>query len=309
MNDDTDKVIKIDADDVRTSEEKVAEALRTVLGDLPSVGAKRAYDTDWNRFSEWLAGQRIDPLEVTPKVVGAYVRWARDDRKLARATIGKSVSVLRQVYGQLVNDEVMSVNPAREIKTPKMDHSLRTPVLTEEQVRALFAAQPNETWKQQRDLLVLRSMIGLGWRRAEIARMRGDDFDGNVVTAIVKGNKRIAVAAPAWLREELDEWRGGNPGPVFPRAPGSNHEISGNIVWEIVDKARKRTGLPRGSVTPHAFRRTYITLAGQKGVSLRARQLSVGHTSASTTERYDHARDARATAVGDVFADIASGGR
>lgn len=297
------------AADQRTSEEKVADALRTVLDDLSSPGAKRAYDCDWNRYSEWIAGQKIDPLAATPKTIRAFIVWMRDERKLARATIGKSISVLRQIYGQLVNDEVIAVNPAREIKPPKMDSSLRTPVLTEEQARALIAAQPNDTWKARRNLLLIKTMLGLGWRRAEVARMRGDDFDGNVVSAVVKGGKRIAVAAPGWLREDIDEWQRGAPGYVFTRAPDSDEPISGNIVWDVIDKARARAKLPRGSVTPHAMRRTYITIAGEKGVSLRARQLSVGHTSASTTERYDHARDARATAVGDVFEDIASSGR
>ncbi len=31
----------------------VAAALQSVLDDLSSPGAKRAYDCDWNRFSEW----------------------------------------------------------------------------------------------------------------------------------------------------------------------------------------------------------------------------------------------------------------
>lgn len=289
------------------SEDAVAVAVRSVLDDLGSPGAKRSYDTDWNRFSEWLAGQRIAPLAVTPKVVRAYLVWMRDERKLARATIGKSVSVIREIYRALVNDEVIAVNPARETKPPKMDRSIRTPVLTEEQVRALLAAQPHATWKDYRNLLVLKSLFGLGWRRAEIARMSGSDIEDQVISATVKGGKRIAVAMPAWLRTEINNWRGTTTGPVFPRAPGSDEEITGNIIYDIVDKARKHAGMPRGSVTPHAWRRTYITLSGERGVSLKDRQMAVGHENQATTERYDHARAARDKAVGDVFADIVNG--
>lgn len=287
----------------------VSAAVRTVLEELGSPGARRAYDTDWNRFSEWLAGQRVDPLEVTPKIVKAHLVWMRDERKLARATVGKALSVIKEVYRALVSDEVLAVNPAREVKPPKAYGSLKTPVLNEAQVRHFFAAQPCATWKDQRNLLVLKTLFGLGWRRAEVARMAGADFDGSVVSAVVKGGKRIAVAIPSWLLAELQEWRGNVPGPLFPRAPGSDRPITGNIIYDIVDKARKHAGLPRGSVSPHAMRRTFITLAGEKGVSLKARQLSVGHVSASTTERYDHARDARQTAVGDVFADIVTESR
>ncbi len=286
------------------SEEAVAAALKSVLDDLSSPGAKRSYDTDWNRFAEWIAGQHIDPLAVTPKVVRAHVVWMRDEKQYKRATIGKAISVIREVYRAMVNEELIAVNPARETKPPKMDGSLRTPVLNEAQVRTLLGAQPRATWTERRNLLVLKTLFGLGWRRAEVARMRGADFDGTSVSAIVKGGKRIAVAAPAWLRADLEEWRGGSPGPLFPRKPDGERPITDNIVYDIVKQAARRAGFPRGAVTPHALRRSNITIAGQLGVSLRARQLAVGHTSASTTERYDHARDARATAPGDAFADI-----
>jgi integrase/recombinase XerD len=288
---------------METSEEKVV----AVLDGLASPGAKRAYDTDWNRFSEWIAGQRIGPLEVTPKVVRDHVLWMRDDRKLARATIGKAISVIREVYRALVNDEVIAVNPARETKPPKMDRSIKTPVLTEEQVRTLLAAQPTATWKDARNLLVLKSLLGLGWRRAEIGRMRGSDIDDQVISAIVKGGKRIAVAMPAWLRAEINDWRGSATGPIFPRKPGGDEEITGNIIYDIVDKAGKRVGMKRGTISPHAWRRTYITLSGERGVSLKDRQMAVGHENQATTERYDHARAARDKAVGDVFAGIVNG--
>lgn len=288
------------------SEKVVNAAVKSVLDELGSPGAKRAYDTDWNRFNEWLAGQRVDPLEVTPKIVKAHLLWMREERRLSRGTVRKALTVIREMYRALVADEVLEVNPAREVKAPKAYGSLKTPVLTDEQAHTLFDAQPSGTWKERRNLLVLKTLLGLGWRRAEVARMRGEDFDGKAVSAVVKGGKTISVAVPGWLHAELTEWRGDSSGPVFPRAPGGAREISGNIVYDIVDKARKRVGWSRGVVTPHAMRRTFITLSGQRGVSLKARQLSVGHSSSSTTERYDWARDARAVAVGDVLADIAS---
>ncbi len=291
-----------------TNEEAVNASVRSVIDELTSPGAKRAYDTDWNRFSEWLAGQRIDPLAVTPKVMRAHIVWMRDERKLARATISKAISVIREMYRAMVNDELITVNPARETKPPRKIHdSLRTPVLSIEQVRALLAAQPKATWMDYRNLLVLKTLFGLGWRRAEVARMRGDDFDGHAIAATVKGGKRVVVGAPAWLRAELDEWRGDATGPVFPRAPGSDREVSGNIIYDIVRKAADRACMPRGSVTPHAWRRTFVTLAGELGASLKSRQLAVGHSTSSMTEKYDRARDARATAVGDIFEDIVNG--
>jgi len=77
--------------------------------------------------------------------------------------------------------------------------------------------------------------------------------------------------------------------------------VSGDMVYTIVRDAAERVEL---KAPPHAFRRANITLGGERGVSLKARQLAVGHSSQATTERYDKARDAAKNAPGQVFADM-----
>lgn len=292
-----------------TSEETVAAALHDVLSDLGSPASRRSYSVDWNRFSEWIAGQHIDPLDASPKVIRDHVLWMRE-RGLKRTTIGKALSSIRMVYGALVNAEAIKVNPARETRNPRTDHTLKTPVLNEAEVRALLASLPCDTWREKRDRLVLLCLFGLGWRRAEIARMDVADIDGNAITATVKGNKTITVAVPDWLFEEIAAWRVAAcifGGPIFPREQLGDRPISGAIVYEIVIAVAKRAGFAKGAVTPHAWRRTNITIAGELGVPLKARQLAVGHSSSNTTERYDRARDATKTAVGNVFAGIVAG--
>jgi site-specific recombinase XerD len=284
----------------------VAAALHDVLSDLGSPASRRSYSVDWNRFSEWIAGQGIDPLDATPKVIREHVIWMRDERGLKRTTIGKALSSIRMVYGALVNAEAIKVNPARETRNPRTDHTLKTPVLNEAEMRALLASLPCDTWREKRDRLVLLCLFGLGWRRAEVARMHVEHIDGTAIEATVKGGKTINVAVPDWLREEIDAWRAAAcvfHGPLFPRVE-FGEEISGAIVYEIVIALAKRAGFAKGAVTPHAMSRTCITISGEFGVSLKARQLAVGHSNSATTERYDRARDATKTAVGNVFAGI-----
>lgn len=292
------------------TEDHVAAALHDVLSDLGSPASRRSYSVDWNRFSEWIAGQHIDLLDASPKVIRDHVLWMRDERGLKRTTIGKALSSIRTVCGALVNAEAIKVNPARETRNPRTDHTLKTPVLNEAEMRVLLASLPCTTWREKRDRLVLLCLFGLGWRRAEVARMHVEHIDGTAIEATVKGGKTINVAVPDWLLEEIQHWRAAAclfRGPVFPRESLGYEPISGAIVYEIVIALAKRAGFAKGAVTPHAFRRTCITIAGELGVPLKARQLAVGHSNSATTERYDRARDATKTAVGNVFADIVSG--
>lgn len=289
------------------SEELVNAALQDVINDLDSPHSRRSYASDWNRYCEWAAEQGIDVLAATPRVIRDHTLWMRDTKGYKRSTVGKALSVIREVYRALVNAEVIAINPASATKNPKADHALKTPVLTEQEMRHLISSMPMTSWREGRDRLVVLCLFGLGWRRAEVARMRVEDFDGTTVRAIVKGNKAINVAVPTWLLEEITAWREMAcifAGPLFPRRELGDRPISGPIVYEIVTAVAKAAGFPAGAVTPHAMRRTNITIAGEKGVSLKARQLAVGHSSSSTTERYDRARDARSEAPGNAFAEI-----
>lgn len=283
----------------------VADALSSVLDGLPSAASRRAYTADWARYARWLSDQHVGVLAAETRDIAAHVAALRD-AGLKKTTTGRALSVLREVYGALVRDRMIASNPARDIKNPRTDHAPKTPWIDEDAVRQLFAP-PAETWRQKRDRLCLLLLLGLGWRRSEIARIRIEDFAGATVSGVVKSSKALTVGVPAWLADEIAAWRdhaGIDSGPLLPRIKGGTRPITDTGVYAIVRREARRAGFADGRVTPHGLRRTKITIEGERGVSLKARQLAVGHSSSATTERYDRARDAAAGAPGQVLADL-----
>lgn len=285
----------------------VRQAIDAVLASLPSAESRRAYEHDWMRYAVWLELEGVLVVEARPRHVVAHVAHLREVG-IARSSLGRALSVVRAVYGELVRDGVIESNPAREVKNPKSDVTPKTPYLNEEQVRALVNL-PAKTWREKRDRLCLRLLFGIGWRRSEIARLKVESFNSErrTVTGKVKGGKVLTVGVPEWLLQDVVRWcavAGIETGAILPRREHSIKAISGDIVYKIVKNAEERAGLPLGSVSPHGLRRTSITISGERGVSLKERQLSVGHTSQSTTERYDQARDAARSAPGQVFEDL-----
>lgn len=299
-------------------------ALATVLARLPSAHSRRSYAADWGRFAEWLRRRRLAVVKVRPRDVEEYITRLQQTGK-KRGTYSHALSVIRKVFGKLVRDEHMAANPAREIETPPSDMTPKTPWANEAMILALFALSA-ESWGDRRDRMVLCLLFGLGWRRAEVARIRVEDFHDGAVSVVVKGSKTITVGVPQWVESEIVNWRrhaGIAAGALLPRRPDlanapHNHvyagpcktedcnpaALSGDLVYAAVRRSVARAGLPKGSVTPHALRRSKITIEGIRGVSLKARQLAVGHESASTTERYDRAREAAQQAPGEVLADL-----
>jgi len=281
------------------------KSLSDLLRRLPSPGSRRIYEKTWERYCTWLVTEKVTPEAAKPRHVERYILHLFEAGQ-AKSTRSTALSIIREVYGALVRNEVVSANPAREVKNPRAGNDPVTPWLEEEQVKKLFSAQP-DTWKGRRDHLCLCLLFGLGWRRAEIARLRVEDFRDGAVTGKVKGGKRLTAGVPTWLSTLIEEWcdfADIKSGPLLIRSPKKREAVTGNIVYKIVESAAFAAGLSKGSVSPHALRRTNITLGGARGISLKDRQLSVGHSSQSTTERYDRARDASKNAPGEIFSDL-----
>lgn len=289
-------------------ESRVELVLADLLRDLGSDESRRAYRESWSYYITWLEVHGIAVLDARPPNVKAYITHLRDQSK-ARSTSGRALSIIRRIYGALVVDELLKINPAREVKNPKQDRDLKTPVLDEEQVRQLFALECTN-WRERRDRACLAALFGLGWRRSEVARMQVEDFDRGSVTGIFKGKKQVTVGVPPWVQKELDDWlkyAGICSGAIFPFGQGYPGAMTGKMVYDAVDRMRVKLGWKKGSLTPHAMRRTNITLEGERGVDIKKRQLAVGHSRSSTTERYDLARNAAKNAPGEVLEDLVYG--
>jgi site-specific recombinase XerD len=277
-------------------------AFDRVLRNLNSPASKRSYKHDWSRFLVWLELEGVKVTEVKPRHIEDHLA-ALQAKGCERSTCGRALSVVREAFGALVRAEIVAVNPAREVKNPKFDSSPSTPCLNEEQAGAIMQL-PRGTWRERRDGIVVAILFGIGWRRAEVAAMRVDSFKDGKVSGIVKGGKRLTVGVPDWLMEQIEEWvrYSGVEDALLPRSPDDLEAMTADMVYQAVKRQAGRAGV---SISPHGLRRTFITLLGEDGVSLKDRQLAVGHSSQATTERYDRARDAASKAPGNRLARLA----
>ena len=297
---------------------KITHSFDGLIDQLPSDASKRAYRADWVRYCAWCKKHKLDVRRAKPRDVMAHLSALQKDGK-AKSTIGRALSVIREVYAGFVRDELMATNPAREVKPPRMSGVPKTPWLDESAMTKILNL-PAKTWEERRDRVAAFLLFGLGWRRSEVARMRLEERpDGEypftmlhlcngTCHAILKGRKEHTVGVPEWVLKAAAEWRDfasiTNGLAMLPRWDNDPEPISGGMLYKIVKKLARRAGLDKTKVTPHGFRRSFITLGGEKGVDLKKRQLAAGHSSSATTERYDRAREAAASAPGEVFAGM-----
>jgi integrase len=132
-------------------------------------------------------------------------------------------------------------------------------------------------------------MIGCGLRRAEVARLRWEDVRQReprwvIVDLRGKHGRVRSIRMPGWAKAAIDQWAAAaeiSTGSVFRGVNGdrlTGESLTSQGVWRCVAKY--------SDVAPHDLRRTYAKLAHKGGARLDQIQLSLGHASLTTTERY-----------------------
>jgi len=141
---------------------------------------------------------------------------------------------------------------------------------------------------------MLAVMLGCGLRRSEVAALRLDHVqkrDGRwvIVDMVGKGGRVRSVPMPSFAKTALDGWlsaAGVTSGRVFRSTQGGRvcgDGLSAAAVGDVVKLYSEQAGV---KVAAHDLRRTFAKLAYRNGAPIDQVQLSLGHQSIVTTQRY-----------------------
>ena len=151
-----------------------------------------------------------------------------------------------------------------------------------------------EAAEEGRDRLLLKCLLRLGIRNAEVRSLTWGDLHYDRLSVRGKGDKVRSLRIDAELLKELQVFRGerGDREPMFPSKSG-RHLIGDDvsrIVTAAVRRARQADPSIPPNVTPHWFRHSIATKAIASGRNVREVQQHLGHASAKTTlDIYAHA--------------------
>lgn len=169
------------------------------------------------------------------------------------------------------------------------------------EIRALLESCRIDAPSQQRqrdirDAAMIALLYVTGMRRAEMARLRSEDYDaesGRLVIRQGKGDQERVVYVKNRPQILLEEWigtRGRAPGPLFAPVDKADRirrgrGISAQAVYNMLKQRAQAAGL--SDLSPHDLRRTFVGDALDAGIDLATVSDIVGHASTDTTRRYD----------------------
>jgi integrase len=231
-------------------------------------------------------------------VVNAY-KAHLEAAHLSASTINVRLSAVRKLIAEAADngliDPVLAAGIARVRGVGRRGVRLGN-WLDRGQAERLIQAPDASSLTGKRDRALFAVLIGCGLRRSEAVGLRFEHLQQRqqrwvIVDLLGKHGRVRSVPMPGWTKADIDRWStaaGIHTGRVFRpinRGGRLTHEsLTDKCIWVVLRKYTPALGL--GQIAPHDLRRSYAKLAHQGRAPIEQIQLSLGHESIQTTERY-----------------------
>jgi integrase/recombinase XerD len=252
----------------------------------------KSYASDLNGFALWAEKKGLVLEKMENENLSEFISYCRK-QKLKSTSINRKISALKQFYKFLLNEEIIEIDPMRDIVLPKKGIYLPE-VLSEAEVEKLLDSPKTNTLMGIRDKAMLELMYATGLRVSELVnlKMNNLNLDVGYVLTTGKGDKErlipLGQAAVNWVKKYISEVRHKylkkSTNTVFCSRRGS--AMSRQNFWYIIRRYAISAGIK--TISPHTLRHSFATHLLTGGADLRSVQMMLGHADISTTQIYTH---------------------
>ena len=229
----------------------------------------------------------------------AYLTNEHHNKAATRARKSSSNRIFFNYLSQKAN--LIEINPAQNLETPKLDRRLPKYLSLDDSKKLLNAAADEDNRNCERDFAIITLFLNCGMRLSELVgiNVKDIDFGECKLNVIGKGNKERTIYLNKACMRAISEYLDVRPKEGLKHDNKNSEKalflserrerISNRTVQHIVNKELKNAGLDTRKYSVHKLRHTAATLMYQYGkVDIRALQELLGHESISTTEIYTH---------------------
>lgn len=295
-----------------------------VFLDNYSESSTRTVLSTMNKIAGLLSGGKADAMSLEWESV-RYEHYAALRKQFEQiykpSTANRCLAFIKKMARVLQSMELITPSRAlaiRDIRPFKETNELAGRLIDIDEIENLLEMplKNKNTAKGLRDYAMLLLLITSGVRRSELANLSVKDFDyetGSIDILEGKNNNSRIIYLPQRTAEAIYKWLQYSGFINHPNhrmfcainkgGSISDRELSGTDVYRTICGYVDKTELTR--LSPHDFRRTYISLLIDKGVDLVTVSKIAGHSDIKQTVSYDRrnddAKQRAVTAVEDML--------
>lgn len=285
-------IVKVDVNPITVTVDRDARLTMVkglVLNGL-APNSHRAYNRALTDFINWYIDN--DNVALNRASVMAHVEYLRTTG-VTDKSINQRLAAIRKLAKEAAYNDLIDSNTAhaiQDIENIKIKGKKLGNWLTKIEVENALSMPDTNTLKGLRDRAILAVLFGAGLRREELCNLTLQQLqqrDGRWIIANIEGKhgKTRSVPIAAWIKAVIDKWleQYDTNDYIFPSMRKGNHLSDVQMTTDAIYKLVKEY-LP--NIAPHDLRRTFGVLAYKGGADLKQIQLTYGHDSIETTERY-----------------------
>ena len=259
--------------------------------DIPN-NTLAAYKRDLTKFVDYasFAGIR-DVTEVNADHISAF-KAHLNDLGLSVSTSSRTLSALRTYFVFLVDNGVMSFNPAKAVHNDKAV-TRETNILSSKEIDLLLAQPDKNEPKGMRDKAMLELLYATGIKVSELIDLNIDDvnFQISFINVGTTGKERyipLYKLALKSLQTYVNTYRkllisSPDEKALFVNCNGERMTRQG--VWKILKYYASKAGI-KSDITPHTIRHSFAAHLLQNGADIHDIQEILGHSDIASTQRY-----------------------
>ncbi len=265
----------------------------------------RNYTSDLTQFLDHLAPPDADgnrpPIElgsIDHLTIREWLSTLHAGHK-KKSSVARKLAALRTFFQFLVREEIVEMNPAKLVATPRLEKKLPNHLSAEEAIRFIETPEVS-TNLGKRDRAIMELLYATGVRVSELTKLNLTDVDLKNKTLLVTGKRRkqrlVPFGEPAQqailgyleIRNEILR-----KAPVADRDDQAlmlNYQgtrITTRSVGRLIDKYIQICAGVH-AISPHSLRHSFATHLLDSGADLRDIQELLGHARLSTTQIYTH---------------------
>lgn len=219
---------------------------------------------------------------ITVMDIRMYLAKVATAKDIQKSTLASQISVLRSFFTWMADQDYITKNPMRQIKTTKTEKRMRK-ALTGEELERL-----RDGCKTHRQRALVEFLFATGCRLSEIQQLNIEQVNWNDLTVRVigKGNKERQVNFTPKARLYMRKYIGlRTSGPLFITSKMPKTRMAARSIQKEIGLIAKNCGFER-PIFPHLLRHTHATMLLTAGMPISDISNDLGHSNIATTMVY-----------------------